>query len=175
MVRVMGKIFTLTSDIKSIVTDALDDIITELGKDCRLYYPATMSDCPNCEYDSMAGKSANRYTVGGPIPFEENTMCPVCAGVGELATEATEVIRMLCRWNPKEFLVYAGNIRVPYSVVETKCHLIHLPKIKQATHMIVQLPIEGYQHYSFKLASEPVDKGNIIQGRYCVAAWERAG
>ena len=67
----MGKIFTLSDDIKSVVTDALDDLITELGKDCRLVYPPRFVPCGNCIYDPIAGKSSNHWKSGGPIPVSK--------------------------------------------------------------------------------------------------------
>lgn len=171
----MGKIFTITDEIRTIASNAIDDLIDQLGKDCRLLYPSVKIDCPNCIFDPTTNRSSGRYQTDGPRPFSQGTICPVCRGNGLLDSEHTETIRMLCTWNPKEFTLLAGNIQVPYSMVQTKGYLTDLPKILQSRKMTLELPIEPYIRYNFDLWGEPIDQGNIIQGRYFVAVWKRSG
>lgn len=169
----MGKLFTLSDDIKKIAQDGIDDLIDQLGKDCRLLYPSVQEDCPNCIYDPIANRSTGRYQTGGPQPFPQGTICPVCRGVGKLVSDTSEIIRMLCQWNPKNYELLAGNIQVPNSVVQTKGYLSDMPKVLKARKMVLETSIEGYQRYTFELWGEPIDQGNIIQGRYFVALWRR--
>lgn len=173
----MGKVFTLTDSVKSIITDALDDLITELGKPCRLVYPPRWVSCQNCLPDPIGRKSSNIWKTGGPLPFSNGSICPLCDGVGRRASEASEVVQMLCAWEPKSFFypLPGVDLRVPYGIVQTKFYLTDLPKVEQCDHMIFQIAIEGIAKRPYKLLGEPGDRSNIIQGRYATASWERAG
>lgn len=170
----MGKIFTLDADIKGVIQDALDDLITELGKDCLLVYPPKMSRCPNCIFDPKLNKSTNRYNGTGPYFFDKG-ICPYCNGLGKMESSVNEPIKMLCRWEPKKFFYPIQNldIRKPYSILQTKFYLKDLPKVNKADSLIFQLPIEPYTVMTYTLLNAPGDQSNIIQGRYAVATWER--
>jgi hypothetical protein len=171
----VGVIFTLDADTKSVITQALDDLITELGKPCRLEYPPKWAPCVNCVYDPIGNKSSNRWLSGGPMQFPNGQTCPMCNGVGQLATAVTEVITFLCAWEPRKFWFPIPNlqIRSPYSIVQTKGFLKDLPKIERANFLYFQTPIEGIARKKYKLFKEPGDPSNIIQNRYFVASWER--
>jgi hypothetical protein len=170
----MGKIFTITPKIRQIAQDAIDDLIDQLGKECRLLYPAVTIDCPNCIFDPTTNRSSGRYKTGGPRPFPANTICPICRGAGRLPSENSEIVRMLCTWNPKEFTILPGNIQIPNSYVQTKGYMRDVPKILRSKKMVIQLPIEGNIRATFDLVGNPVDPGNIIQGRYFVALWRQS-
>lgn len=171
----MGKLFTLTQSVKTIIATALDDLITELGKDCRLVYPPRWEPCANCVADTTARKSSNRWRNGGPMPFAAGTTCPLCDGQGKLAQENFEVIKFLCAWEPKQFFYPIPNldIRVPFSVIQVKGYLKDLPKVMRADHLVFQQGIEGLLRKRYKLSGEAGDRSNIIQGRYFVATMER--
>jgi len=172
----MGTIFTLSPSIKAIVATALDDLITELGKQVRLVYPARWVSCSNCQYDQIGHKSSNYYKSGGPLPFPNATVCPMCNGNGKIEEENSEVVQMLCQWDPKDFYrpVPQVDIRLPFgSRIQTKGYLSDLPKILKADHAVFEIPIEPIVRYTYQLASEPADVSNIIQGRYVVADWYR--
>lgn len=170
----MGNIFTLTEDIKKIARDSIDDLINQLGKDCRLVYPPVMTPCGNCVYDAIGQKSSNRYLHGGPIPFSFGT-CPMCNGAGFRAENSTEIIKMLCTIEPKNWFIPVANVRIPDCDLQTKGYLSQVTKVLQCTEMIIQPQIEASLRQKFKLASAPTDVGNIIQGRYFVAMWTRIG
>lgn len=171
----MGTIFTLDNTIKSTIQDALDDLITELGKTCKLVYPAKMVDCPNCVFDPVAKRSANIYQDGGPHPFSNGQICPYCDGQGKRLVHQEDEILLLLNWSPKTFEYPLKNldVRMPYEVLQTKCYLTDFPKLKRAEYLIAQVPIQGYVEKRFKLMAEPTDVSNIIQNRYIVSVWER--
>ena len=168
----MGKIFTITDKIRNIASDAIDDLIDQLGKDCELIYPSLKTDCPNCIYDPITNRSTGRYKSGGPRPFPHGTICPVCRGNGQIESTHTDTVRLLCQWNPKNFYVGPGAITIPYGSVLTKGYMTDLPKILQSKRMIIQIPIHPYIRATFDLWSAPIDAGNIIQGRYFIAVWK---
>lgn len=171
----MGTIFTLTPAIKKVIQNALDDLITELGKPCRLYYPGKVVPCPNCVFDSTNQRGGLTFKNGGSVPFPNGTICPVCNGKDLKISQTSEVINMLCAWEPKNFWhpIPSLDIRVPFSLVQTKGYLIDLPKLVKCDYMIFDVDIEGYVSQKFKLVSMPGDRSNIIQGRYFVCTWEQ--
>lgn len=171
----MGKLFTIDPATRSVITDALDDIITEFGKDCRLVYPPRWVPCANCVNDPVGKKSANRWKTGGPIRFQAGGICPSCNGSGGFsANEEFEVLQLKVEWNVGKFWlpVPGAKLRTPHSVCQTKGYLSDLPKIVQADHLVLQLPIEGLLLAKFVLSGTPTSPGNIIQDRYFVATWE---
>lgn len=171
----MGKIFTLEDSVKGIITNALDDLITELGKNCRLVYPSKMERCENCCFDPIGKKSTNIWLNGGPIPFQ-NTSCPMCDGSGHIAIPQSEITKFLCAFTPKSFFAPVPNLdlKSPFSIVQTKGFIDpDLAKVRRAQHMVCQVPLEGIISKKYELASDPADVANIIQNRYFVATWKQ--
>lgn len=164
----MGNVFTLTPDIKAIATGAIDDLITQLGKDCLLVYPPSWTPCVNCG-------AGNRWVTGGPAPFPDGAVCPVCDGSGQRADEVTATVRMLVAVGPAQFFKKLPvGVQVPDGLIQTKGFVADLPKVLQAREMVLQpgtLPVK----LRYVLAGEPVDAGSIIQNRYFVCEWRRAG
>lgn len=174
----MGKLFSIDDEIKSIIQDGLDDLITELGKNCRLVYPSTKwESCDNCIYDPIGQKSSNRWRSGGPISFPNGTACPQCNGQGRRSVVVTEDITLLCELNPLKFVVpiRGVDIRVPNAFLQTKGFLTEANKIKKCDHLLLDIDNETLGNRRYKLKSDPCDISNIIQGRYFVCTWERSG
>lgn len=175
----IGNIITLTDEEKGIMSDAIDDMIANWGKDCKLIYPARQAPCNNCNLVQTPGggfRSLNTYKPGGPVPFRDGTLCPVCGGKAlRTLPEVTEVIKLLCRWNPSQFILLAGNIQVPFSVVETEGYLSDWPKVQQARVIILELPIQPIIRARFELAGEGVDVNSIVQGKTFTCHWNRRG
>jgi hypothetical protein len=170
----MGIIFTLDSELKAIIQDALDDLITELGKPVRLVYPPQLIAC-DCTRDNVGSKPGNIWTTGGRIPVG-SVGCSFCNGTGKKAeSETRENFKMLIAWEPKDFFVPAPNleIRYPFSIIQTKFYLKDAPEIMRVDHIVLQPPIESIVRQKYKLASQAGDPSNIIQGRYAVATWSQ--
>lgn len=174
----MGKLFTLDDGTKSTIRDALDDIITEFGKMCRIYYPARWVACTNCLVDPIGRKSRNIWRTGGPMPFAKGTICPMCSSSGgHHAEELSEEIQLKIEWEPKRFWYPVPNVdvRVPYSICQTKGYISDYNKLVQADHLLIQIPIEPHVKTKFRMVGTPISPGNIIQDRYIVATWESRG
>ena len=172
----MGNILNIDKATKKIIQDALDDIITELGKDCRLVYPSKAIACVNCQADPIGHKPSVRWKTGGPMPFSSGSICPLCNGVGKRFEEVYEDIRFKLNWDFKKFLYpFSPNVdvRVPFSIVQVKGYITDMPKIIKADHLIIQLPLESMLKKKFKLIGSPGDASNIIQGRYFISTWEQ--
>ncbi|MBY0525609.1 MAG: hypothetical protein K2R98_19545 [Gemmataceae bacterium] len=172
----MGTFIVTDDDIRADFQAAGDDLINEWGKVCRLYYPPRQVQCPNCVYDPIGKKSSNHWLDGGPSFFPLGSMCPMCEGAGTHSEQATEDVKLLCVWSPKDFFVPGPrNIVVPEGRIQTKGFMTDLPKVLQCTEMVVQANLEQMLRARFRRAGEPVDPSSICQGRYFVTNWDRAG
>lgn len=172
----MGKLFSIDAGTKSTIQDALDDLITEFGRECRLVYPAVWAACPNCMYDAIGQKSTNRWRTGGPMPFANGTTCPICTGTGKKASEETDTVTLKLEWEPSKFWypVPGADIRVPGSICQTKGYVSDLPKVLRCDHVILDVNLQPVISTTFRMIKTPISPGNIIQDRYFVCTWELA-
>lgn len=172
----MAKLFELTPEIRQIAQDGIDDLIDQLGKECKLLYPPITTPCPNCVYDPVQKKSTGKYKSGGPFPFTVGT-CQVCRGLGMLTSTPNDgnddKIIVLCEWNPRKFINFPGGIQIPRGALQTKGYLTEVGKVFRARRIQVQLAIAPYRTYIYNLVSEPIDPSNIVPNRYFVCLWER--
>lgn len=129
----------------------------------------------NCIADPIGNKSSNRWKTGGPIPFANGSICPLCSGDGKRAEDTYDTIKLLCNWEPKKFWnpVPSLNLRKGKGILQTKGFISDMPKILKADHLIFQTSMEPYLDNKYKLISEPGDRSNIIQNRYFVCTWEQ--
>ena len=174
----MGKLFSIDAGTKAVITDALDDIIGEFGKRCRLVHPPAWVGCENCHADPLGKKSANRWRHGGPMRFQAGSVCPLCRGQGgHHAAESGEEILLKVEWEPGRFWSpFPGvDVRAPFSFCQTKGYMSDFARLSRADHLVLQLPVEGVVRAKFRLTGAPVSPGNIIQDRYLVANWEARG
>lgn len=170
----MGRVFDFDSSIKQRMQDALDDLHDLKCKQCRLIYPPRWLACGNCVYDPIGKKSSNRYLNGGPLPFPNASVCPMCSGSGKRASEQTEIIQLAIEWNPSQWIKLGDqNIRLPDGTILTKGYINLIPKVKKAIEMIAAIDIEGLNQYRYKLYGEPVDRYSIFKYHYFEAYWER--
>lgn len=172
----MGKLFTLSDDVKKIAQDAIDDLIDQLGKDCLLVYPPLPSACVNCVIDPIGNKSSNHWTRGGPMPFPNGSICPLCDGRGYHFSEITTPIKLLISNSPSDWFVkIPANIHHPAGTIQTKGYIKDLANVLQSRKLIMQISLEPMIRYTYELGGEPIDQGNIVQNRYWVAVWHRIG
>lgn len=170
----MGVLFTLPQTAKDITRQALDDLITELGKPCRLIYPPVPVPCAACVADPIGQKPGNAWIHGGPSPMS-GMVCPDCGGTGYRADSVTELIVMSVAVTPAHFwLKPPSGMQVPVGTIQTKTYLTNRDKLRRARRMILQPDAPG-GGWVYELDGDPVDVSNIIQSRYCVANWKRAG
>lgn len=163
-----------TTKQKAFISDIFAEMFDSLSKTCKLIYPPTTEYCVNCVYDSIGKKSSNHYKHGGPAPFQQS-ICPMCGGEGQRATENSEDITCVLYWKPSKFLSVNDNIRTPNQQLEIKILITDYPKLKKAEFIIIQTSALPYQTFRCRLSGEPVDNHNIIQDKYMLARLERIG
>jgi hypothetical protein len=173
----MGTIFTISDGIRNLAKDAFSDLINQLGKPCKLIFPPKMTACANCIPDPIGNKSSNRYNTGGPAPFPMGSICPVCGGKGQIATENSRVVTLLINEDPKQFdkslQLNNSNIYYPDGTIQAKGFIADLPDVLKCTEMIKDTNIQPYIEYRYKRYGEPLSPGNIVQGAFFISLWTR--
>lgn len=160
----MAEIFEITSDIKDIATKALNDLISQLGKNCKLVYPAEPQPCTSCSDKS-------HYPWGGEGTLS-SVLCPTCNNKGVIYQEVSETVKFLLTWTPRDFTQHDLNIRMGDGYLQTKGFIHDFAKVKRCDHMIIQTDINNIVEYKYRLVGHPIDSNNIVQNKYFVAIWK---
>lgn len=162
---------TVISD-HEFVADSLIDGPT--GQDCSLIYPVTKSSiCPNCIYSPRQKKSSNIYKNGGPVPFENHTICPWCGGSGKSSRPIEEGIRLRVYWNPKDWSV-TGSIEIPNSYAMVIGYMYDLPKLEKAETIMLNTNLKTYNQWRFERSGEASPWG-LAQDKYFSQMLKRIG
>jgi len=176
----------ITSDFKALHKDAIDALLedTALTVPCRLYYGDTKwTDCPNCVFDAIGGKSSNRYTPGGPVPFPNGQICPYCHGKGRTPDEQTEELYMMVIWDMKAWfrlgalgaLVASATANTEDSFAQTMSIWADTyDKLKRAKEVILDTDVETSVELRFVRMGEPQPCG-FNDSNYAVTMWKRTG
>ena len=172
----MPKLFTIDSGIVSIASDAIDDLIDQLGKPCKVVYEPTKTQCNNCYLDTTTDKSSGKYNGTGPVSFTRGK-CPVCDGLGYLPDEVEnfDIVTLLINTTPKAYKMYDPSVKIPQGLIGAKGYVTDLPKVLTAKTIIVD-----YQHVvdvsaRYVLWGEPAQTGNIVKNRYFEFYMQRFG
>ena len=173
-------LFTLTPAIKGIAANAIDTLINQLGKPCRLVYPPVMVACPQgCQVVVGAKQMTDIWRTGGSVKPGNLSTCSVCGGTGQMAQSQSETITLLCNFDVKPWKTISipdnVDFRSPGGLCITKGFLTDMPKVKRCIEAVLATNVEPYVRYTYRLHGEPMDTSNIVQGRYFSAIWLRAG
>ncbi len=122
----------------------------ELASLCTINYPPSDSECTNCIYDPDTNCSANIYKVGGPYPFENRTLCPMCGGIGKLTLPVTDIIRLRVYYGASElnasmqqFMKLNGtDFNTATGLVYIIGYANDLPKFKRSQSITIPNPSE---------------------------------
>ena len=111
----------ITSDMKKLFGNAIRSLLedTALTVPCTLYFGITKYEaCSNCIYDPIGRKSSNRYLTGGPVPFRNGGICPVCNGNGKKPVISTENLNLAVIYDYKDFLGIKTPVNAPNGAKE---------------------------------------------------------
>jgi len=154
------------------IADALIEGPT--GQECQLIYPVTKNAvCPNCIYSPRQRRSSNIYKEGGPVPFENHTICPWCGGEGRSSREIKESIRLRVYWTQKDWVV-----SLPVEAADSSAMIIgymyDLPKVEKADTLLLNKDVSVYKKWIFERRGESVPWG-LAQDRYFAQMLRRVG
>lgn len=166
----------LNTQFKNTFNQAIDAIIEQgsLSVPCILKYNSTDTTyCTNCTFDPILNKSFNEYNGTGPISFPNGSLCPVCGGFGKIIYDAEETIYMASIFDSKYWLNWGPKfIQIPNLAVQTLCKISLLPKLQNATSVIIDTSISGYGNHLYTKAGEPTPMG-LGDHRYILTNWTR--
>lgn len=156
---------------------AIDAILedTALTVPCQLIYGNTNpTECENCMFDPLTGRSAGIYRAGGPVAFIDGQICPWCHGEGLKSEEASESgIYMGVIWDYKKWVNFDPSTRSPIGSVQTMCKMSLYSKIKQAQSVVFNTGLEELYHHRFMRDSEPTPAG-LGDDAYIFTFWKRS-
>lgn len=174
----MNNIFSglLDNTFKNTFNQAIDAIIEEggLSVPCILKYNTTnTSYCNNCIFDPILQKSFNKYNNTGPISFPDGSICPVCVGAGKVSYDSEETLYMAAIFDSKYWLNWGPKfVNIPNLAVQTLCNISFLPKIQNATHIIINSNIANYGNNIYSKAGDPTPMG-LSDHRYILTNWTK--
>lgn len=151
--------------------EAISHVIESLAPTSTLLYPPRRTKCVNCVLDTIGNRSSNIYQSGGPAPFANGTICPLCYGAGYKETQNSRTIKMLCYYTPKDIEKIAG-VGVPKGIVMTKGYMSDLPDIMSASEVLINSQLQPYIQERYKIWKEQVPQG-FKNNYFVLCFWER--
>lgn len=151
----------------------IDALIEGCEIPCTLIKGVTLfTACPNCIFDPIGNKSANRYAAGGPMPFTVG-QCPMCHGVGRIPDEQTSTINLVPLWDSKDW-VGVGDLKIgnPNEFVQTLSKIETFDDLVEAKDIIIDTNITNYTRNIFTRKSEPQPCG-FGASSYIFTMWKR--
>lgn len=160
----------------SIITHArnmIAEVIRAWNVPCQIIYGITRyDDCPNCVYDPIGGKSSNRYTAGGPMPFSFGN-CPMCAGLGKIPNEETDTINLAPIYDYKSWYpTINSNIESPYGFVQTMSLWDTRDVLIRAKEVIINTDVNSTTRARFERYGEPEPCG-FGANDFIITMWKR--
>ena len=170
----------ITPELKTLFTNMIDALLEDgsLVVPCRLIFGDTKwTDCPNCKFNSVTGRSANIYEPGGPIPFNQG-VCPYCGGLGRTPTaDTTSSVNYIVLWDYKSWFNWNGSnegSRSPKGLLQTMSAISTITDIKKAKEIVINTDIEKYTTHRFTRDGEPNPCG-FGSSAYIFTMWKKAG
>jgi hypothetical protein len=158
----------LSSEFKQIFNDAIDAILADSGltTECILTYGNEYNEqtlCDNCILDTISRVSSNIYNGMGPRPFPDNTICPICLGMGMSKASKQETVKLAVIIDNKSFINVGDIAMIGNGVIQTLCGIELSPKISNARTLILH-------NSEYQRAGEPRPCG-LSNHKYLVTFW----
>jgi hypothetical protein len=159
----------LSSEFKQLFNDAIDAVLSDSGltNECILLYGNEYSEqnfCDNCILDTISRVSSNIYNGTGPKPFPDNTVCPVCLGMGMSKSTKQETVKLAVIIDSKSFISVGDIAMIGSGVIQTICSIDLLPKISNAQTLVVK----GIEYQRIE---KPQSCG-LSDHRYIITLWK---
>ncbi len=102
----------VTPGIRKTYKTLIKQVVEDLHKNILAHMPPIKADCPNCIWDAVNKTSSGTFqssfitpvTIFGNVitpSLFTRSRCPVCFGLGYLASPVTKNLKALVKWNPK--------------------------------------------------------------------------
>lgn len=138
----------------------VDDMLnSDLGVNCQVLYLPKMTPCANCLINPIGNKSSNIHRTGGPVPFPQNSTCPMCNGQGYKQEIVIDNLVMQIYTNPKDWVDIGVKIRNPDGLVQCKGFMSDWPKMRNANQIKINIDIPQYMDTTYVLFGEGIAHG----------------
>jgi len=165
----------ITSDMKKLFGNAIRSLLedTALTVPCTLYFGITKYEaCSNCIYDPIGRKSSNRFITGGPVPFRNGGICPVCNGNGKKPVITTENLNLAVIYDYKDFLGIKTPVNAPNGIIQVIARKEITPKLLRAKELQPSTEISNYANSRFERITEPQPAG-FGDDEFVFCNWKR--
>lgn len=162
----------ISNELIDIYQSRIDALINQIGSHLILNFNDSLSECPNCGYNSISEKSDGIYKSGGPIPFSLGQRCPYCKGKGILRSQVQKCIHALVQFDTSNSSIslqqnvgnLAGRVRV-------KTLFEYADDIIRSVDAFLQPQLNSTYRIKLRKVSGPVPVG-LREDRYCVSFWD---
>lgn len=177
----MDNIFNtiMTPELKKLYKDGIDSILDQNGLTvpCLIRYigASTNTRCNNCIFDPISGLSSNAYNGTGPSFFPDGSVCPVCMGNGTISgnVSSSEIVYLAVIFDSKYWINWSSKtLNIPDGMVQIICKINLLPKIRNASELVINTDIASYGNYVYERAGDPEPAG-LYGHDYMISMWKR--
>jgi len=169
----------LSKEFKQLFNNAIDTILANDGLTvpCLVKYfgSGSTAHCNNCIFDPISGLSSNIYNGTGPSFFPEGGVCPVCMGNGIISNTnvTTETIYLAVIFDSKYWINWSSkSANIPDGMVQILCKAELLPKLRNASELVIDTNLSAYGNYTYERAGDPEPVGLSNHG-YIISMWKR--
>jgi hypothetical protein len=165
----------ITSDFKLLHKQAIEALLenTALTVPCEVTLAGTKyTQCVNCVFDAVSGKSSNRYKSGGPIPFTQG-LCPYCNGVGRKQIVTTEDIYLMPIWDSKKWILSNPNLKTADISVQTMSKLSSFALLNRASKIVIDTTNEALKTTDYTRVGDP-ERIAFGDTTFIITSWKRA-
>lgn len=154
----------MTFNLKPLIPiyqNAIDSIITEMGKDVLLVFPPTITQAPS---DASFDKIRNTPSKKPDFKQEQPE-----------STENTKIIKCLIRWNPKDKETYELRMNADNkTIIRLKMFMTDVPDFERCSYIIPNYDANGLFNTRFAIIKKPYPVG-LGQDRYSISYWVQIG
>lgn len=159
------------SDLKAIYNAGIDSLLSQEG----LTIPVTLvyadnkpNYCNNCIFDPVINKSSNVYNGTGPNSFPENSICPICLGMGSIPSESSETVYIAVLFDSKYWInINPRVVNIADGMVQTICKYELSSKLNNANE--IYFNNDSTERYLRAGDSKPIGLGNT---NYIFTMWK---
>lgn len=163
----------ISDEFKQFHIDMIAEVLRGCNVPCQLIYGNTQfTDCPNCIFDSVSGRSSGRYQTSGPIPFTSGT-CPYCNGIGKIPTESTDTINLCPIYDYKSWIpTINSNVVSPNGYVQTLSVFSTYSTLQRAKEIIINTDTTSIVRARFERNGDPQPCG-MGSSSFIATMWKR--
>jgi hypothetical protein len=165
----------LTASFYQTFVDAIDALLADGGCTvaCTFIYSGQkFTTCNNCQ--------GGIYRPGGPIPYPNGKLCPVCFNKKIVNSTDSETHNMAVIFDSKQWRILgrsidcraSNTVNSPRSFAETMTRIEMYPKIKAVDYIILDSDNSTLMKNKYQRIGEPEPCG-LNSMEYLITAWKK--